>query len=63
MLLLIPQDQIDPGNLEIQDFQAHHSDILMLSLRVPCLSNQNPDLDVVDLRGLKIQPGAQLPLC
>ena len=53
---LIPQDQIVPGNLEIQDFQAHHSDILMLSLRVLCLSNQNPDLDVVDLRGLKIQP-------
>ena len=63
MLLIIPQDQIDPGNLEIQDFQARHSDILMLSLRVPCLSNQNPDSDVVDLMGLKIQPGAQLPLC
>lgn len=48
--MLIPQDQIVPGNLEIHDFQAHHPNVLMLSLRVPCLPNQNADLGVADLR-------------
>lgn len=47
-----------PPNLGIQNLQHPH--VLILCLGVPFLPSQNLDLGAADLRGLKMQSGAQL---